>query len=170
MSDETAVFVEPTAAACRILEQLTIDESARVAVLGDGRMGLLVAQVLRTVTPGVIVLGRHEHKLAVARALGLATATSESMVVSDDPGHKNNGPGIGHARFDVPRRPRLSETRPDAISLRPGSMPTMERLPSHTTSRAAEPSNSSASRAGTPARGRRVTVRKVPVTVTICRS
>jgi threonine dehydrogenase-like Zn-dependent dehydrogenase len=84
MDDETAVFVEPTAAACRILEQIAIDDRARVAVLGDGRMGLLVAQVIRTATPGVIVLGRHERKLAVARELGLSTEQSDVRVAPAD--------------------------------------------------------------------------------------
>jgi threonine dehydrogenase-like Zn-dependent dehydrogenase len=73
IDDEIAVFVEPTAAACRILEQVPFEHGSRVAVLGDGRMGLLTAQVLRTVTPDVTVFGRHEHKLNVARRLGLAT-------------------------------------------------------------------------------------------------
>ncbi len=45
MDDETAVFAEPVAAACRIFEQMTVDPQARVAIVGDGRMGLLVAQV-----------------------------------------------------------------------------------------------------------------------------
>ena len=72
MDDETAVFAEPVAAACRIFEQMTVDPSARVAVVGDGRMGLLVAQVLKTAAPDVTVLGRHDSKLAVARALGLS--------------------------------------------------------------------------------------------------
>jgi threonine dehydrogenase-like Zn-dependent dehydrogenase len=80
IDDQTAVFVEPTAAACRILEQIPVDRRARVAVLGDGRMGLLAAQVLRIATQDVTVLGRHEHKLDIARALGLATGRSESTV------------------------------------------------------------------------------------------
>jgi threonine dehydrogenase-like Zn-dependent dehydrogenase len=80
IDDRTAVFVEPTAAACRILEQIEIGADTRVAVLGDGRMGLLVAQVLRTVTPGVTVFGRHDHKLAVARALDLATARADDSM------------------------------------------------------------------------------------------
>jgi threonine dehydrogenase-like Zn-dependent dehydrogenase len=101
MDDETAVFVEPTAAACRILEQNAIDEHTRVAVLGDGRMGLLVAQVLRTVTPEVIVLGRHEHKLAIARALGLATATSDSPAMRLSEARGTAAQGITDARFDV---------------------------------------------------------------------
>jgi alcohol dehydrogenase len=84
VSDEAAVFVEPTAAACRILEQVALDEGTRVAVLGDGRMGLLVAQVLRTVTPNVTVLGRHDSKLEIARGLGLATAKSDEPVPAAD--------------------------------------------------------------------------------------
>jgi len=74
LDDATAVFTEPVAAACRVLEQLTLGRDWRVAVLGDGRMGLLVAQVLRTAAPDVTVLGRHERKLAVARNLGLHTS------------------------------------------------------------------------------------------------
>jgi threonine dehydrogenase-like Zn-dependent dehydrogenase len=71
VSDETAVFVEPVAACCRILEQIDLDHSMQVAVLGDGRMGLLVAQVLKTRTPQVTMYGRHEAKIKVARALGI---------------------------------------------------------------------------------------------------
>ena len=76
LSDEAAVFVEPVAAACRILEQVAVDDHAHVGILGDGRMGLLVAQVLRTATPHVTVLGRHQHKLEIARRLGLAVRSS----------------------------------------------------------------------------------------------
>jgi threonine dehydrogenase-like Zn-dependent dehydrogenase len=72
--------VEPTAAACRILEQMTIDAGARVAVVGDGRMGLLTAQVLRTAAPDVTVFGRHATKLAIARSLDLQTAESNTAV------------------------------------------------------------------------------------------
>jgi alcohol dehydrogenase len=79
IDDDAAVFVEPTAAACRILEQVAVEPRARVAVLGDGRMGLLVAQVLRTVTADVTVLGRHDEKLRIAHALGLAARGSEDF-------------------------------------------------------------------------------------------
>ena len=78
VDDDTAVFAEPVAAACRIFEQMTIAPDARVAVVGDGRMGLLVAQVLKTAAADVTVLGRHEHKLAVARRLGLQAQLSEA--------------------------------------------------------------------------------------------
>jgi threonine dehydrogenase-like Zn-dependent dehydrogenase len=80
MDDETAVFVEPTAAACRIFEQMAIAPNARIAVLGDGRMGLLVAQVLKTAAGDVTLLGRHDRKLETARSLGLAARRSDEPV------------------------------------------------------------------------------------------
>jgi threonine dehydrogenase-like Zn-dependent dehydrogenase len=84
VDDETAVFVEPTAAACRVFEQVTINNGARVAVIGDGRMGLLVSQVMKTATPNVTVLGRHRDKLAVAVALGLVAARSDAPIQPSD--------------------------------------------------------------------------------------
>ena len=57
VSDTAAVFTEPVAAACRILEQMEIGPSQRIAVLGDGRMGLLIAQVLRTTGASVVLFG-----------------------------------------------------------------------------------------------------------------
>lgn len=71
IDDRSAVFVEPLAAACRILEQVDVQDTSRVAVLGDGRLALLTAQVLRAHTNDVTVLGRHERKLEVARSLGI---------------------------------------------------------------------------------------------------
>jgi alcohol dehydrogenase len=71
LDDETAVFVEPVAAACRILEQVPDVGARTVAVLGDGRLGLLIAQVLRGTRTSVTLLGRHATKLDLARRLGL---------------------------------------------------------------------------------------------------
>ena len=76
VDDRTAVFAEPVAAACRILDQIAIDRGARIAVVGDGRMGLIVAQVLHTVTPDVTVFGRHAEKLEIASNLGLAAISA----------------------------------------------------------------------------------------------
>ena len=78
VEDRAAVFVEPVAAACRILEQVPMQPDARLAVLGDGRMGLLTAQVLRTAVPALTLIGRHDRKLAVARSLGIATLHVEA--------------------------------------------------------------------------------------------
>jgi alcohol dehydrogenase len=83
LPDRAAVFVEPVAACCRIFEQMDVPSEAQVAVLGDGRMGLLVGQVLKTATPNVVVLGRHEHKLTVARTLGLTARLAANGAPSD---------------------------------------------------------------------------------------
>lgn len=74
ISNEAAVFVEPLAAAAEILEQMRIDSSKRVAVLGDGRLGLLIAQVLHHARAQVTLVGRHEAKLHLARSWALKTA------------------------------------------------------------------------------------------------
>ena len=82
ISDRAAVFVEPVAAACRIFEQMRVTSDSRVAVVGDGRMGLLVAQVVRAVAGEVTLVGRHEEKLAVARSLGLTTVLTSTAATS----------------------------------------------------------------------------------------
>ncbi len=74
VSDDEAVFVEPLAAACQILEQVHLRPTDRVAVLGDGKLGLLCAQVIAAASPcDLTVIGKHENKLALARARGIAT-------------------------------------------------------------------------------------------------
>jgi len=73
VADETAVFVEPLAAACAILEQVVVKEDDRVLVLGDGKLGLLIAQVLKAVTPSVTIAGHHVAKLALADKFGIKT-------------------------------------------------------------------------------------------------
>ena len=69
--NEHAVFTEPLAAACRIQEQLRIPKGSPVAVLGDGKLGLLVAQVLQAGGARVHQFGRHPHKLAIAEKAGV---------------------------------------------------------------------------------------------------
>jgi len=66
VSDEEAVFVEPLAAALQILEQVPVAPGDSVAVLGDGKLGLLSAWVLRAAAERVTLVGRHAHKLALA--------------------------------------------------------------------------------------------------------
>lgn len=74
LSNERAVFVEPVAAACEILEQVRIPQGAPVAVLGDGKLGLLVAQVLAAHGAKVHLYGKHREKLRIAEAAGVHTA------------------------------------------------------------------------------------------------
>ena len=64
LDDETAVLIEPTAATCEILTQVDIGPRARVGVVGDGRMGLLVGQVLRTTGAAVTLFGKHDLEAA----------------------------------------------------------------------------------------------------------
>jgi threonine dehydrogenase-like Zn-dependent dehydrogenase len=71
--DEQAVFVEPLAAACQILEQISLKAVREIAVLGDGKLAQLIARVLRTRLPRVIMYGKHADKLALARRAGIKT-------------------------------------------------------------------------------------------------
>jgi threonine dehydrogenase-like Zn-dependent dehydrogenase len=73
VSDEHAVFVEPLAAACEILDQVNAKQFREAAVLGDGKLAQLIALVLRTVVPQVFLYGKHETKLALARSAGIKT-------------------------------------------------------------------------------------------------
>jgi alcohol dehydrogenase len=68
---EHAVFVEPLGAACEILDQAKIPRGARVAVLGDGKLGLLIAQVLQASGARVEQFGRHRAKLRIAQQAGV---------------------------------------------------------------------------------------------------
>jgi len=70
--DAAAVFVEPLAAALEILEQVAVRPTERVVVLGDGKLGQLVARVLHLVGAEVLVVGRHPAKLALLEAAGIA--------------------------------------------------------------------------------------------------
>ncbi|MEO7653619.1 MAG: alcohol dehydrogenase catalytic domain-containing protein [Bryobacteraceae bacterium] len=63
---EFAVFAEPLAAACEILDQITLPPGARIAVLGDGKLGLLIAQALGAHGCSVHQFGRHKEKLRIA--------------------------------------------------------------------------------------------------------
>jgi threonine dehydrogenase-like Zn-dependent dehydrogenase len=68
---EIAVFTEPLAAACEILDQVAIPCGSAVAVLGDGKLGLLVAQVLQANGLRVHQFGRHAEKLRIAARAGV---------------------------------------------------------------------------------------------------
>jgi alcohol dehydrogenase len=68
---EVAVFVEPLAAACEILDQVEIPHGAEIAVLGDGKLGLLIAQVLNARRKEVHLFGRHKNKLRIAERAGV---------------------------------------------------------------------------------------------------
>ncbi|PYQ04103.1 MAG: alcohol dehydrogenase [Acidobacteria bacterium] len=77
--DETAVFAEPLAAALEIQEQVAIGPRDRVVVIGDGKLGNLVAQTLALSGCALTVIGRHASKLALLAARGIATGLADDI-------------------------------------------------------------------------------------------
>jgi len=77
--DEEAVFVEPLAAAFEILEQVGIGAEDRVCVLGDGKLGLLTAQVVSLTGCALVVGGRHKEKLSILERRGIETKLSSDI-------------------------------------------------------------------------------------------
>ncbi len=67
----SAVFTEPLAAACEIIEQLEILPEYRVLILGDGKLAQLVAQVLSLYTENLLLVGKHPEKLGLLRKSNL---------------------------------------------------------------------------------------------------
>ena len=80
LSDDVAVFTEPVAAAFQIPVQVTIGKKDRIAVLGDGRLGNLCAQLLARMSDHVLAVGKHPEKLAILGAMGIATAVLSDAI------------------------------------------------------------------------------------------
>jgi len=79
VSDKEAVFTEPLAAAFEILHQINIMKSQRVCVLGDGKLGLLVSQVMSTTGCDLVVVGKHAQKLLLLQNMNIRTETAASF-------------------------------------------------------------------------------------------
>jgi threonine dehydrogenase-like Zn-dependent dehydrogenase len=79
IDDLAAVFVEPVAAAYRVAEQVTIEKGMRAAIVGAGRLGVLVAQVLRERGAETVVFVRSEGRRSLCDELGLDTAGIDSV-------------------------------------------------------------------------------------------
>jgi threonine dehydrogenase-like Zn-dependent dehydrogenase len=89
VSDDQAVFAEPLAAAFGITELVDMRPETRVAVVGDGKLGLLCALSLALRTPDLLLIGKHASKLSIAQRQGV-----ETFLLSDlTPAHQR--------RFDV---------------------------------------------------------------------
>jgi alcohol dehydrogenase len=71
--DEWAVFTEPLAAACEITDRVQVRPTDRVIILGDGKLGLLIAQVLQLTACKLLIIGRHKEKLASLERRGIST-------------------------------------------------------------------------------------------------
>jgi threonine dehydrogenase-like Zn-dependent dehydrogenase len=84
IDDDQAVFIEPLAAAFQVLKQIKLDGRKWVTVLGDGRLGLLVAQVLRNAGCPVRVIGKHSDKLALCEKWQIRSRPLEDIIPRHD--------------------------------------------------------------------------------------
>jgi threonine dehydrogenase-like Zn-dependent dehydrogenase len=75
--DEHAVFVEPLAAACGISERVALTSAQRVAVIGDGKLGLLCAQTLALTGAHVLSIGKHPQKQRIVERRGIEVTSSQ---------------------------------------------------------------------------------------------
>lgn len=82
--DEQAVFVEPLAAAVEILEQLHIQPAQKVVVLGDGKLGLTISLALSASNIDVLLVGKHQNKLDIAKAQGVKTKIFEDLDIKKE--------------------------------------------------------------------------------------
>jgi threonine dehydrogenase-like Zn-dependent dehydrogenase len=87
LTNEEAVLIEPTAAACEILEQVAVTPDTKVAVIGDGKLGQLAVRVIATAGCEITLIGKHQEKLKLASAaasrLVWVDAESQSAIVSN---------------------------------------------------------------------------------------
>jgi threonine dehydrogenase-like Zn-dependent dehydrogenase len=84
ISDEQAVFTEPLAAGCEILEQIAIAQHREAAVLGDGKLAQLIVRVLAAAGVRVTMFGRHPNKLKLARRGGAIAGHLQKSKSSKD--------------------------------------------------------------------------------------
>lgn len=85
LPDREAVFAEPLAAALDVLEQVHIARDTRSLVLGDGKLGLLIAQILSLKSDAVFCMGNHERNLSILAQFGIHTFLKGDGLESDFP-------------------------------------------------------------------------------------
>jgi alcohol dehydrogenase len=88
--DEKAVFIEPLAAACQILDQIPIRSFPSAAVLGDGKLAQLIALVLQAAGCKVTLYGKHAAKLKLARKAGIRTKKVRDHARDLEPGKETH--------------------------------------------------------------------------------
>ncbi|ALB39716.1 alcohol dehydrogenase [Anabaena sp. WA102] len=79
VSTAAATFTEPIAAALEIQQQIQISKDDRVLVVGDGKLGQLIAQTLALTGCELLVVGRHEDKLINLAGKGIKTGLADSL-------------------------------------------------------------------------------------------
>ena len=115
-----AVFTEPLAAAFEILEQVRVEPGTDCIVLGDGKLGLLAAQVLHAAGARVLAVGKHADKLAMLRRRGIATRVASDAPLGPRADSSSRPPAaaLGFALAVAATRPRgtlvLKSTSPSS--------------------------------------------------------
>ena len=124
VSDDAAAFLEPLAAAFEILEQVHVRPGLACTVLGDGKLGLLAAQVLHQAGARVLAVGKHADKLSILARRGIATVTIDAWSASAAPADlvvEATGTAKGFAAAIAALRPRgtlvLKSTVADGVQL-----------------------------------------------------
>ncbi|HND17866.1 MAG TPA: alcohol dehydrogenase catalytic domain-containing protein [Acidobacteriota bacterium] len=84
LPDSIALFAEPLAAACRILEQLVLKPDQSIVVLGDGKLGQLIARMLKANGFNPLLIGKYESKRTLAEQVGIQTRTLNEKTVDVD--------------------------------------------------------------------------------------
>ncbi len=79
VSDDAAVFTEPLAAALQVLEAVQISPRDRVVVLGAGKLGMLVAQVLKLTGADVVGVVRRQKQADLLERWGIAAADLQAL-------------------------------------------------------------------------------------------
>lgn len=77
--DEMAVFTEPLAAALEIQQQVQINPTDRVLLVGAGRLGQLIAQTLALTGCDLRVVARHKHQQDLLNARGIRIISEEEI-------------------------------------------------------------------------------------------
>ena len=107
LPDEWAVFTEPLAAAMEITDKIHCRPTDRVVVLGDGKLGLLIAQVLQLTGCDLLAIGRHQSKLAILERRGIRTQIGDDKTeVGADMVVEATGSAGGFATARALVRPR----------------------------------------------------------------
>jgi alcohol dehydrogenase len=104
--DTAAVFVEPLAAALEILEQTHLRPTDHIAVVGDGKLGLLCAQVLRLLGCEVVVVGRHPERWGLLHEQSIAALRTTDLMMNDErttmtDGTHNSSFNVHRSSYDV---------------------------------------------------------------------
>jgi alcohol dehydrogenase len=97
ITDEAAVFVEPLAAACQILDQLEINSNTHVAVIGDGKLAQLIIRALMPTKCPLTAIGKHKAKLDLVYGISRHNILIDSS--ADLLGEVNRQ--TGNRKFDV---------------------------------------------------------------------